>query len=105
MQTLTDNLPHMIMGFIAIVAVTLLSIEHVITGGEALAVIGASSGFTMAASASYMSQFTGGVNTPVRSLSLGQTVTETTTHQVSSSPRTGTSAQTPTAVQPPTVNP
>lgn len=76
----------MIMATIAIVAVTLLALEGTISGGEALAVIGAASGFTMAAGASSASAYSAPANVPSASLSPGQTITETTTHTAASTP-------------------
>lgn len=82
MNQIKQNAPHMIMALIAIAAVTTLCIVGKISGGEALAVIGAASGFTMAAGASsaYGGAAVGSI--PASSLSAGQTVTESMTHQV-----------------------
>lgn len=92
MGQLQQNLPHMIMGLVAIIAVTLLALEGTITGGEALAVIGGATGFTMAASATSPSAGTAQATIPATSLPPGQTLTETTTHAVSASPTTPTAS-------------
>lgn len=91
MDNLKQNLPHMIMAAVAIVAVTLLALKGTISGGEALAVIGSASGFTMAAGAGSVSPTPAPASIPAASLSPGQTVTETTTHQIAAvpSPPTG----------------
>jgi type IV secretory pathway TrbL component len=84
MQQFVSNLPHMIMALIAIAAVTILALAGTISGGEALAVIGAASGFTMAAGATSASAYAAPGSGHLPSLSSGQTVTETTTHQITS---------------------
>lgn len=86
MQQFLSNLPHMLMGLVAIIAVTVLSINGTISGGEALGIIGGVSGFTMGAGAG--SAYSGPVpaSTPTVSMSPGQTVTETTTHALSAVP-------------------
>lgn len=91
MNQLQQNLPHMVMAAVAIIAVTLLALEGTISGGEALAVIGSASGFTMAAGAGSVSPTPPQANTAAASISPGQTVTETTTHQIAAvpSPPTG----------------
>lgn len=86
MDQVKQNLPHMIMASVAIVAVTLLALHGTISGGEALAVIGAASGFTMAAGANSASGGAAVGNIPASSVSPGQTLTETVTHQVESHP-------------------
>lgn len=86
MDNLKQNLPHMIMAAVAIIAVTLLALEGTISGGEALAVIGSASGFTMAAGAGSVSATQAPASIPAGSLSPGQTVTETTTHQIAAVP-------------------
>lgn len=92
MNQLQQNLPHMIMGLVAIVAVTVLSLHGTISGGEALAVIGGATGFTMAASATSPSGGTAPAITPATSVPPGQTLTETVTHQVQATPQTPTGA-------------
>lgn len=89
MSQLQQNLPHMIMGLVAIVAVTLLALHGTISGGEALAVIGGATGFTMAASATSPSAGTAQAITPATSVPAGQTLTETVTHAVTSAPAQG----------------
>lgn len=91
MSQLQQNLPHMIMALVAIVAVTILALHGTISGGEALAVIGAASGFTMAAGANSTSGGAAVGSIPASSVSAGQTLTETVTHQVQSQPVTPTS--------------
>lgn len=92
MDNLKQNLPHMIMAAVAIIAVTLLALEGTISGGEALAVIGSASGFTMAAGAGSVSPTPPPAATAAGSISPGQTVTETTTHQIAAVPSTTTGA-------------
>jgi hypothetical protein len=96
MNTIKQNAPHMIMACVAIAAVTVLCIVGKITGGEALAVIGAASGFTMAAGASSASGSAAVGSIPASSVSPGQTLTETVTHQVQAQP----SSTTPATVTP-----
>lgn len=97
---LQQNLPHMVMGFVAIVAVTLLALEGTISGGEALAVIGAASGFTMAAGASSVSGGAAVGSIPASSVSPGQTLTETVTHQVAAQPVAASTQATASKVAP-----
>lgn len=47
MQDLKTALPHLLMAALVIVAVSVLAILHILTGGEALPVIGAAGGFTL----------------------------------------------------------
>lgn len=49
MPNFIQNLPHMIMGVVVIAAATILASAHIITGGEAIALIGPAGGFTLAA--------------------------------------------------------
>lgn len=86
MDNVKSNLPHMIMATVAIAAVVVLALAHLISGGEALGVIGAASGFTMAAGASSVSGGAAVGSIPASSVSPGQTLTETVTHQVESHP-------------------
>lgn len=79
MQPLKQNLPHMIMGTIAVVAAVLLAIDHLITGDAALAIIGTATGFTMATGAKSVSAIAGVAESQPLSVSIGQTATETTT--------------------------
>lgn len=96
MNNLQNNLPHMVMGVVAIAAVVILSLHGTISGGEALGVIGAATGFTMAAGASSVSTGAGVGSLPASSLSPGQTLTETVTHAVAAAP-TDTSSSTTTS--------
>lgn len=92
MQQLQSNLPHMVMGIVAVVATMILALDHIVTGGTAVGVIGAATGFTMGVGGS--SALASGVaaSNPAPSLSPGQTQTETTTRELSSVPATGTDA-------------
>lgn len=47
MDDLRKAAPHLIMATVVIVAVSLLAIDHILTGGEALGSIAAASGFTL----------------------------------------------------------
>lgn len=47
MEPLKQALPHLIMSVVVIVAVTALAIDHVVTGGMALPIIGVAGGFTL----------------------------------------------------------
>lgn len=49
MTNFMQNLPHMVMGVVVIAAATVLASAHIITGGEAIALIGPAGGFTLAA--------------------------------------------------------
>lgn len=91
MSQIKQNAPHMIMACVAIVAVTVLCVLSKISGGEALAVIGAASGFTMAAGAGSVSGGAAVGNIPASSVSPGQTLTETVTHQVQAQPAAASS--------------
>ena len=75
MDNLKQNLPHMIMGALAIAAVTVLAVAHVITGGEALGVIAGATGFTMGVGGSSVLPSAAVVTTPLPSSSSGQTTT------------------------------
>lgn len=86
MDNLKQNLPHMIMATVLIAAVTVLAVTHIISGPEALGIIGPTAGFTMAAGAGSASPTPGAASIPAASLSPGQTVTETTTHQIAATP-------------------
>lgn len=86
MSNFAANLPHMIMGTVAIAAVTVLSLHGTISGGEALGVIGAASGFTMAAGAAFASTSMGGAGVPAASISPGQTATHTETVTLAAAP-------------------
>jgi len=90
MPQFLQNLPHMIMATVAIAAVTILSLHGTISGGEALGVIGASVGFTMGVSGGSPSASTVAGTLPAGSVSPGQTVTETVTHQIAAEPATPT---------------
>lgn len=90
MDNLKDNLPHMIMGTVAIIAVTLLACLHLVSGGEALGIIGAAAGFTMGVGGSSVSGTAAVGSLPAQSLSPGQTVTETIAHTVAAAPTTTT---------------
>lgn len=85
MTNIQQNLSHMVMGVVAIIAVTLLSLHGTISGGEALGVIGAATGFTMGVSGGSASSTGVTASLPGNSLSPGQTVTETVTHAVQAS--------------------
>lgn len=86
MDNLQQNLPHMIMGTVAIVAVTVLACLHLVSGGEALGIIGAAAGFTMGVGGSSVSSSGVVGSLPAASLSPGQTVTETVAHTVAAAP-------------------
>lgn len=86
MTSFFNNLPHMIMGLVAIIAVTALSLHGTISGGEALGVIGAATGFTMGVGGTSASNTAGTVITPATSVQAGQTLKETTTHELSAVP-------------------
>lgn len=86
MSNVQQNLSHMVMGVVAIVAVTLLSLHGTISGGEALGVIGAATGFTMGVSGGSASSSGVAATLPANSASPGQTVTETIAHTVQASP-------------------
>lgn len=83
MDYIRQNVPHMIMGALAVIAAVVLAMDHIISGGEALTVIGAATGFTMGASAGSTSSTGVPAITPATSVSPGQKVTETMTHEVS----------------------
>ena len=80
MNSIQQNLSHMVMGVVAIIAVTLLSLHGTISGGEALGVIGAATGFTMGVSGGSVSTSGAVVSLPANSALSGQTVTETVAH-------------------------
>lgn len=92
MQQFLSSLPHMLMGLVAIIAVTLLSMNGTISGGEALGIIGGVSGFTMGAGAGSVYSGPAPASIPTVSMSPGQTVTETTTHQIAAAPSPPTGA-------------
>lgn len=93
MSTIKQNAPHMIMGCVAIAAVTVLACLHVISGGEALGVIAGATGFTMATAAGSVSGSGVVGSIPASSVSPGQTLTETVSHQVAAAPATTPSNQ------------
>lgn len=88
MQNLQNNLPHMVMGVVAVAAVVLLALEGTISGGEALGIIGASTGFTMGVGGTSVSNSGAAVITPATLPPPGQTLKETTTHEVAAHPTT-----------------
>jgi dipeptide/tripeptide permease len=47
MEPLKQALPHLIMSVVVIVAVAALALDHVVTGGMALPIIGVAGGFTL----------------------------------------------------------
>lgn len=97
MQPLKQNLPHMIMGAIAVIAAVLLAIDHLITGDAALAIIGTATGFTMATGAKSVSPIAAGVDYQPLSVSSGQTLTETTTRTATRQTDTPAATTKPTA--------
>lgn len=52
MTNFLANLPHMVMATVVTAAAVVLSSTHVITGGEAIALIGAAGGFSLGTAAS-----------------------------------------------------
>lgn len=79
MTNFMQNLPHMVMGVVVIAAATALASTHVISGGEAIALIGPAGGFTLAAGS--LSAMSGAVNqtAPANATSPSQAPTSTQT--------------------------
>lgn len=78
MATFIQNLPHLIMAVVVVAAMTVLAALNVITGGEALGVIGAATGFSLGVGGTSTSLSVAAATTPLASASTGRRKTDTT---------------------------
>lgn len=79
MQQFITNLPHLLMASIVIAAVTVLASTGVISGGEALGVIGSAAGFSLGVGGASSSATSVVLTAPAHSSSSGSTGTATIT--------------------------
>ena len=96
MKDLLKSLPHLIMAIVVIAASVILAETHIITGGEAIGLIGMGSGFTLGgtvASGSISTAATAAVDVSHSASTLAQTPTSTPSNQ---SPETATEPVTTT---------
>lgn len=92
MGNMQVNLPHIIMAIVVIASMTVLAALHIITGAEAIGVIGASGGFSLGAGGASASLFSAQPPTAVISDS-GSSGTGTTVQIVPPAPPTGETHQ------------
>jgi hypothetical protein len=89
MQNLKQNVSHLIMGAVTIVALTVLAYHGTITGGEAFGGVLAAGGFSLGAGAASASPITAVAPNPDASVSTSPTVTSTPTASLVTPTRTG----------------
>jgi hypothetical protein len=72
-----QNLPHLLMAALVIAAATVLASVHVITGGEAIALIGAAGGFSLGGAVGYASASGAATTASVTTSSTGESTVRT----------------------------
>ncbi|MGH3262024.1 MAG: hypothetical protein ACRDNS_08525 [Trebonia sp.] len=86
MSNLLSNLPHLVMAVVVIAAMVVLAALHLITGAEAVGVIGAAGGFSLGAGGASASISTATHNIVVPSGSESSTATVTVSQDPAHSP-------------------
>ena len=94
MTNFLQNLPHLIMAVVVIAAATVLASLNVITGGEAIALIGAAGGFSLGGAVGYASASSAATTASVTTTSNGSATVKTAPASVPPSHDTPTPAST-----------